>query len=181
MLHQALFSLIMEKGYDAISIKDICDKANVGRTTFYAHYPSKDELKRSGLDHLRKVLTERQRIAIEEAGVAGRGSLIFSLPMFEHARDHLHLYRALIGGRGGSIALETICEILSDVVRDELAEMMTMTGLDVPRELAVQHVVGAYMAVLIWWLEGGAVIPIEQVDASFRQLAMQGLRANSES
>ena len=47
-LQHALNSLIMKNGYEAITIKDICDAANVGRSTFYAHYKSKDDLKRRG-------------------------------------------------------------------------------------------------------------------------------------
>src|SRR5262245_45123225 len=47
MLHQALLALIMEKGYEAISVADICERADVGRSTFYAHFTGKDDLKRS--------------------------------------------------------------------------------------------------------------------------------------
>src|SRR5437899_3343596 len=68
MLQHALTSLILKKGYDAITIQDICDKANVGRSTFYAHYTSKDDLKRSGFAHLRKELIDRQRDALAMPG-----------------------------------------------------------------------------------------------------------------
>ena len=44
LLQKALIDLIPERGYDAITIQDIVDRANVGRTTFYLHYNSKDEL-----------------------------------------------------------------------------------------------------------------------------------------
>ena len=44
VLQHALTSLILKKGYEAITIQDICDAANVGRSTFYAHYTSKDDL-----------------------------------------------------------------------------------------------------------------------------------------
>jgi len=44
LLERALIDLLGERGYDAITIQDIVDRANVGRTTFYAHYSSKDEL-----------------------------------------------------------------------------------------------------------------------------------------
>jgi AcrR family transcriptional regulator len=90
MLQQALMSLILKKGYDATTVEDICEEANVGRSTFYAHYTSKDDLKRSGLDeHLRRLLVDRQRDALAAPGDIKDRGLSFSLAMFEHARDHL--------------------------------------------------------------------------------------------
>ena len=177
MLQQALFSLILKKGYEAITIEDICDAANVGRSTFYAHYTSKDDLKRSGLEnHLRKMLVERQRDALATPGDIRDRSLGFSLTMFEHARDHMDLYRALVGGHGGNVALGSIRQILSDLVRDELAATVDKDSADViPRELVVQYVVGAYMAVLTWWLDGGAKLPPKRIDALFRRLASEGI------
>src|SRR3954463_5908055 len=94
MLQEALISLISKKGYDAITVDDICTAANVGRSTFYAHYTSKDDLKRSGLDQLRRQLVDRQK---EASAASGAGHLAFSLTLLEHARDHLHHYRALVG------------------------------------------------------------------------------------
>ncbi len=67
-LQQAHISLILEKGYEATTVEDICDAANVGRSTFYAHYTSKDDLRRSGLEHLRKELVDRQKEALAAPG-----------------------------------------------------------------------------------------------------------------
>jgi Transcriptional regulator C-terminal region len=92
--------------------------------------------------------------------------------MFEHARDHINLYRALVGGRGGAVALGSIRQILSDLVRNELASTADVKSGDmIPRELVVQYFVGAYMAVLTWWLDGGAKLPPQRMDATFRRLA----------
>ena len=179
MLQNALTSLILKKGYDAITVEDICEAANVGRSTFYAHYTSKDDLKRSGLESLRRQLVDRQRHALATPGDIRDRSLGFSLTMFEHARDHIDLYRALVGGRGGTVALGSIRQILSDLVRDELAATLDKNSADViPRELVVQYVVGAYMAVLTWWLDGGAKLPPQQIDAMFRRLATEGVMSS---
>jgi AcrR family transcriptional regulator len=176
MLQQAHVSLILEKGYEATTIEDICEKANVGRSTFYTHYTSKDDLRRSGLEHLRAQLAERQKEALSTPGDIKDRSLGFSLAMFEHARDHINLYRALVGGRGGTVALGSIRQILSDLVRNELASTAdTKSGDVIPREVVVQYVVGAYMAVLTWWLDGGAKVPPERMDAIFRRLANLGI------
>jgi AcrR family transcriptional regulator len=179
VLQHALTALILKKGYEAVTIQDICDEANVGRSTFYAHYTGKDDLKRSGFEHLRKELVDRQRQAQAAPGDIKDRSLGFSLTMFEHARDHIDLYRALVGGRGGTVSLGQIRKILSDLVRNEFAATVGKESADViPRELVVQYVVGAYMAVLTWWLDGGAKLPPKRIDAMFRRLATEGIAAS---
>ena len=175
MLQKAHLSLILEKGYEATTVEDICEAANVGRSTFYAHYTSKDDLRRSGLENLRRLLVDRQEDAQARSGDIRDRSLGFSLTMFEHARDHIDLYRALVGGRGGAIALSTIRQILSDLVRNELVATADKSADAIPRELAVQYVVGALMAVMTWWLDGGAKQPPQRVDAMFRRLATEGV------
>ncbi len=176
MLQHALNSLLHKKGYDAITIKDICEAANVGRSTFYVHYTSKDDLKRSGFEPLRRQLVARQKEALATARDDKSRSLAFSLPMFEHARDHKDHYRALVGSRGGTVSLGTIRKMLSDLVHDELAATAEKNSSNVvPREFVVQYVVGAFMAVLTSWLDGGAKIPPEQINAMFCRLATEGI------
>lgn len=172
-LQHALMALILKKDYESITIKEICDAANVGRSTFYAHFTSKDDLKRSGLEHLRAELVARQRDALATQGDSGERTLAFGLTMFEHAREHIDHYRALAGSRGGAVALGAIRDILSELVRDELPAGNTPD--DIPRELVVQFVVGAYMAVLTWWLDRGAKLPPQRIDAMFRRLAIKGV------
>ncbi len=176
MLHQAAMSLIMKKGYEAVTIKEICNAANVGRSTFYAHYTSKEDLQRKGIGHLRTMLLARQSEALAARGKARDRSLAFSLLMFEHARDHIDHYRALVGGRGGALALDSIRRAISDLVREELFSAMSKeTAESMPREFVVRYVVGAYMAVLIWWLDGGAKLPPQRIDAMFHRLAIEGI------
>jgi AcrR family transcriptional regulator len=178
MLQHALTSLILKKGYEAITIQDICDEANLGRSTFYAHYTSKDDLKRSGFEHLHKDLVNRQRDAQAAPGDVEDRCLGFSLVMFEHARDHMDLYRALVGGRGGAVSLGQIRKMLSDLVRNEFAATVDKNSADiVPREFVVQYVVGAYMSVLTWWLDGGAKLSPKRIDGMFRRLATEGITA----
>jgi AcrR family transcriptional regulator len=176
-LHHVLMSLVREKGYDAVTVDDICEAAHVGRSTFYGHYGSKDELKRSGLvTHLRRELLEHQDNVPMASGHAGERRLTFSLPMFEHARDHIEAYRTLVGSRGGEVALGAIREILSDLLRKELAANGGAASADtMPRELVIQIVVNTYMTVLTWWLDGGAKLPPDRMDAIFRRLATEGL------
>ena len=175
MLQQAHLSLIVEKGYDATTVEDICEAANIGRSTFYAHYTNKEDMHRRGLEALRRELTEH-RDAVRGTDVGGQG-LAFSLPMFEHARAHLDLHRALMGSRGGVIAVAEIRQMLCEVVRAELPPTSGAAEVAPPREFLVQYLVGAYLAVLTWWLDQGAEPLPQEMDAQFRRLAGEGLQA----
>ena len=112
---------------------------------------------------------------LHEAGGLATRSFAFSLAVFQQAQGHLHLYRALSGSRGGrAILLDKIRQIVSELVRSDLAEE-GVTSSDAPRELVVQYTVGAFMSVLVWWLDSGAKLPAEQVDAIFGELTTKGL------
>ena len=176
LLHQALMSLVLDKGYEDVTVAEVCDAANVGRSTFYAHFTGKDDLRRHGVDHVRKSIVEQYREAELGRGDLKRRPFAFSLTMFEHGRDHLDRYRALVGSDGGSVVLATIRQTLSDLVRDELAsDADKVSGAAIPRDLVVHYVVGAFMDVLTWWLDGGAELPPERIDAMFRRLATEGI------
>ena len=167
-LEQALISLILKKGYEATTVEDICAEANVGRSTFYGHFTNKNDLKRSGLLHLRKLLVARQGEPVGQ-------NLNFSLAMFEHAKAHLSLFRALSKGGGADMALGIIRDIVADAVRVELLKRNEqISSNDISREVRVEFIVGAFMSIHNWWLKGGAVLSPQQIDSMFRKMITQG-------
>lgn len=161
----AFLNLMHEKDYDAITVEDICQDANVGRSTFYTYYRGKDDLKLQGMMHLRRQLQARQAEAMR---LDDQTRLAFLLPLFEHAREHRMLYRALRGGRGGMIALRALRQMLIELFDAELA---AAAPGDIPRALRVQFLVGACLEILLTWLDAGAQQAPEEMAALFLQLA----------
>src|SRR5216110_1512601 len=100
LLQDALISLMIEKGYEATTVQDIIDRANVGRATFYAHFADKETLLVSRLEDLRAMLAQQQQQALTTRGALRARRLGFSLAMLEHARAHLPLYGAIVGRSG---------------------------------------------------------------------------------
>ena len=169
-LQQAFLQLIVDKGYDETSIQDICEAANVGRSTFYLHYSSKDELKRAGLDHLRRALLGHGEKS--EVAKAGRAvPLAFSRAFFEHAQAHASVYKAMAGSGGGSLALETIREILTGLIKEDRFLPADIRG----NRIALSIIAGAFMEVLTAWLGGGASEKAGDIDASFRHYVLGGV------
>ncbi|TGP23638.1 MULTISPECIES: TetR/AcrR family transcriptional regulator [unclassified Mesorhizobium] len=170
-LHQALLALMLRKGYEALSVQDIIDEADVGRSTFYAHYAGKEDLLRSGFQMLRQELIEASA-ARAGAEASGDDPLGFSTAMFDHAARYADHYRTMIGGRGGAVTENEIRLILSEMVRQELPA--ALHG-DVPRDFVVQFIVGAFLTALNWWFERKPKLSPSQVDAMFRSLVLDGL------
>lgn len=168
-LNDALVALILRKGYEAITVQDVIDEANVGRSTFYMHYRGKEDLLRSGFDTMQGAL---RASAAARRDAAPREPLPFSLALFDHACRNKRLYRALAGGRGGVVASRQIRKVLSDLAGEELAR-----GADggIPPEIRVQFVVDTFLAVLSWSLGRKPGLPPAEMNAIFRRLVTQGL------
>lgn len=173
-----MFGLVLERGYEAVSIKDIVERADVGRSTFYAHFSSKDDLLTTGITELRKVLVIRQRVALAEHGDPRERCLGFSRALFEHADGYRDIYRALIGERGSAIMMSRMRGLFAELVTDDLKAVASADSKDsVPRSAIVQFAVGALMSILTWWMDRKTRIPPAEVDMIFRRLTVPGILA----
>lgn len=173
LLQGALVSLMLEKPYESITVQEIIDRANVGRATFYAHFTDKKGLLASRLEDLRSALLRRQR----ESLAAREGSLSFSFSraMLEHASDSITLWRGIADRESGAFVLSRIQEMLAELVSNDLAALgVVRRGAD--REAAVQYLTGAFVSLMIWWLNDRHQLSVEEVDERFTALALNGIR-----
>jgi AcrR family transcriptional regulator len=173
-LHDALIALMLEKGYDAVTVQDIIDRADVGRSTFYAHFTDKQALLQSGFANLRESLVHTPAPA--DAALFG-----FSLGMFRHLHEQRRMAQALLGRKGGAAVLRQAEQVISGLIQAELTALRTGTGTAptdlVPTDLVVRFAVSAFLATVMWWVDGGLRQSPEQLDAMFRTLAIPGVRA----
>jgi AcrR family transcriptional regulator len=175
LLQDALLALILEQGYEAVTIQDIIDRADVGRSTFYAHFLDKQQLLLSGFEQLRIFLTQQQHATV---AASGERRLRFSLPMFEHACSYRPIYRALVGKQSGAVVQQHMRQLLTDVVRNELAVLAPpATNTPIPLEIVVHSTVSVFMGLLMWCLDHEWPDTPAQMDAIFQQLALPSILA----
>jgi AcrR family transcriptional regulator len=176
----SLVSLIAERGYEAITIRDILEKADLGRSTFYAHFHSKDDLLLSGFADLRRAF-ERHR----QEAAAGKGSFSLwdlGLFWFRHIESDRRVCKTLIGTPGSEKARDDVRRFLSRFLSALVREQMKPGALNVKdvsaiSDLVVQYVAGSMLALTTWWLDHRMPFSADEMSALFERLMRPGIEA----
>ena len=177
LLHEALGSLIREKPYDEIAVKEILDRANVGRSTFYMHFRDKDELLASGIYDMLQGLHHSE---LPMTGKKHERLIRFSLPVFEHIQRHRQLGAAGMGARGRAILHERLQHVLSELIADDLEKVRQgrrKSAGQLPSELIVPYVASTFVLVLNWWVESDSSLGPTEINGLFRALTIPTLSA----
>lgn len=160
LLHEAVVSLLLERGWDQVSVRDICERAQCGRSTFYVHFADKEDLLLSGFECFQREL----ELHVEQAG---REPLAFLEPLIAHVHSHQGIARALVGKRS-SYAVQSR---LSDVIRIRLEHDLASVAPHGPQGTATLHyLTGAFVGVLSWWLDSSTRLPTHELERILREL-----------
>lgn len=177
-LKEALSELLAERDYDAITVQEIADRADVGRSTFYAHFESKEDLLFAGVDRHLMAFVEGVPPGVD-AEADGR-RFRFSLPLLRHVRLQRRFFEATILGGSNARLREVSAGIMTDVVLTELHRLASAavdpaSGSGSTRRehrmATARAVVGAFMGLLDWWLRSAEHLPAEAVDEVFQRVA----------
>ena len=166
LLSQALVELIREKDYNIITVSDIIERANVGRSTFYAHYQDKDDLLVGELDRVIEVLSHR---------IPGQEEIPFfpSLGLFRHVGEEYELYKALVWTPGVDLMIKHMQKSLSNRIEQGLENKGR--DFDIPSTILANFIAGSFLTLLKWWLEHKMIYSPEEMNEIFKRLTMPGV------
>jgi AcrR family transcriptional regulator len=173
LLLDALAALVLEKGYEAMTVQNIIDYANVGRSTFYSHFQDKEDLLLSGVETLWEGLHEHLIANIPTEETVWN----LTLSMFQHGEGHRHMYKALVGKQGGDVALKHIQKKLYTLIYEHLRFAMSQKKSSFPPEILAHHFVSSFISMLIWWLDNETSYTAEDINNFYRQLVQCGVDA----
>jgi len=172
LLQEALVMLILEKGYEAVTVQDLIDRANVGRSTFYSHFRDKEELFLSGFESL----WSQFELHLASQSATDDSPWVISRIMFQHAQSYHRVYKALVGKQAGHIMLAQIHKVLTALTREQLRSQMANQNSDlVPQEVMAHHLVSSFLALLTWWLDQDLPYSAERMNDMYRQLTQPGI------
>jgi AcrR family transcriptional regulator len=166
LLAEALVDLIGEQDYDAITIRGITDRADVGYATFFRHYKGKDDLMleifTSIVDELEAMPHQHGERYFQQEGYR----------LFQHVADHAALYQGILGSQPFARKLR---EHATGIVRVHLdRHAADITGPLIPLEVAAQHMVSSLLGLIDWWLAYDQPYTAEHMALIYERLIIQG-------
>jgi AcrR family transcriptional regulator len=200
LLQDALIELVAEKGYESVTIQEILERANVGRSTFYAHFQDKEQLLHSILNRLDELFEQHKKQVmdatknLENADHTDLPSdLSPTLNLFQFVRQNHRFFKAMLANRGYGIFAKPVYDYvfahihgmftkpIHDDVFAHLHEPFKMLRSrekhgSLESEIAAHYFASALMGILVWWVEKDMPCTAEEIDSLFRQLTIPGFR-----
>src|SRR6476646_8775317 len=170
-LKEALTDLILERGYEAVTVQDVIDRADVGRSTFYAHFMDKDDL-------LMAILADLEMPAPDPSGWNPDDPAFgWTLELFRHFGSGKRLFKAVASSQSGALARRETTQRLERLAQAELSRLQAARKLDAFKvETVVRFLVGTFIGIMDWWMrEENEHLPPEVVDHAFRSLVLPGV------
>ena len=176
-LKQALIELIKERGYDAITIQDIVDRANVGRTTFYAHYDSKDEL---FMNCHEAMLSQFQIVFLQPLT---REELLSPDPppeaasLFHHLETSRPQMHTIFTGRNSQQMLRRIRDWSALRIETNFLNEFNESESSIPFEVLANYLAGAQLTLVQWCLEKRRIQTLGILPQAFHRLQRAAIQA----
>ncbi|GHO72026.1 TetR family transcriptional regulator [Ktedonobacter sp. SOSP1-52] len=171
LVNSAFAELVGEKPYDEILVQDILDRANIGRTTFYAHYFDKEDVLNSIIEQ------ELERLTRPIAHAVARQRVLPSLELFEHAyHSENQQLRVLMRSRAGKFLWEALQTALCQAIEPALSTLRAeRRSPPIPLPVVSEYLASTLLTLLKWWVAADMPYPPEQMEHIFQQLALPGV------
>jgi AcrR family transcriptional regulator len=178
-IYEAAMALFLARGYDAVTVDDVCRSADVAKGTFFLHFPTKDallsEYGREATDDLRVRLASHRGGAVSALRLALR-------TLAERAERHLEVVRLTVREtmarpeaiRDSAVVGHSLGELLADAVRSGQAAGELRRG--VAPGIAAAVLVGSYFTIVNIWATGSERFDLTDAVDQALKLVLTGLR-----
>lgn len=147
LLKKALTELILERGFEDVRVQDVIDRADVGRTSFYTYFKSKEDLLLQNLDDLEGMFE-----SAENRSDGTSATEEFSLNMFRHLKENWRLARVLLGNRKIPVVRNHVQGIILKYYKKRYERDWAQNRSPIEMEAAAVFTAGALVSLTLWWL-----------------------------
>ena len=171
VLGEALIGLMHEKPFEAITVQQVIDRANVGRSTFYTHYRGKDDLFLSDVEDffegMATLLSRRGDTSNRVAPVR---------ELFAHVAEARELYATLIAAGKINDVMELGQGHFARAIEQRLAQLSPIPEKgSMPRAATAHALAGALLSLMSWWTGHEMVGSPAQMDDLYHKMVWSGV------
>ena len=160
-IFDALGGLLATRRFENITVQEIIDAANIGRSTFYAHFETKDDLlKAMCTDIFHHIFTYELPQESENDFSHGIQNLELKLGhILYHLRESKSNLKGILGGESGELFLHFLKQYLYDLFTRYAEEFSP----DVPKDFLLQHLAASFAETVKWWMKEDTKYSPEEV------------------
>lgn len=170
-LGRALVELVEEKRFDDITVQEVIDRAEVGRSTFYTHFRDKEDLFRKDWEKFLNFLA--QQIDWDKAGKGPFMPIVF---FFSHLQDVQTFYKGLVLSRKTDAVFKSGTEYLSHQIEAALIRRVKHKP-SIPIPILSNYLANEVFSLLRWWLDQNMPYPPQRMDEIFHDLVNPTIQA----
>ena len=153
LLWEALMTELSQRPFEEITVKEICERAMVHRSTFYKHYEDKYALLEQGMRQMYDALVAEVVHAPPSAFSADHPPPYF-VRVFEHVAEHQQFYKLMLCGEGIGRFQKLVKDYIAEQALAKVRELPPANQhFAFPPAMQVQFFAGAVLSLLAWWLE----------------------------
>ena len=166
----AFSALLAEKSYSNITVQEIIDAANVGRTTFYAHFETKDDLLKALCEELFGHIISSAADCTHTHGLYSDRNAPESVfcHLLQHLQEDENNILELLSCESSEVFLRYFKDSLNELIQNQFVNQNRKNNMDIPQNFLVNHISGSFVEMVLWWIKGRMKQPPEELDRYFR-------------
>jgi len=173
LLRTAMMELVGERGYDSVTVQDITERANVGRTTFYLHFRSKADLFLSS--HMLPLRPFQYGPFSKEELLANDPPLVLTL-VFRYTIEYRSMFREVNLSPDGNSILRAIKEVAAQTWEESLRAAFDEKLSTVPFRVLAAYLAGAQFTLMMWWMDNTATYPPDEMARTCHRLQRAAIK-----
>jgi AcrR family transcriptional regulator len=172
-LSGALVELITEKRFDEITVQEVIDRADVGRSTFYSHFRDKEDLFQKDWERFLDGLAQHI-----EWGQARQGRFVPVEYLFSHLQEFQSFYKSLVRSQKADAIFKSGISYLSQKIEAALTALFRgKPAPSPPIPILSNYLASELFSLLKWWLDHGMPYSPERMDEIFHELVRPTFRS----